>query len=480
MNKNERLKQIACYIAGTLDADGVKELETALQQDSELRRDYLEYLNIDAAVAEIAVLPDSETVEMCSRSKLMGRWSRWMYLAIAASILCMISLWGWISHQAADNVPSDVMATVLYTEDLKLEGHVRDVQVGDRLTLSHVQVNHGLLGLELSTGVKLELIGPLAGSFAGPARLHLASGRLNADVGEHGKGFTVVTKAGEVVDLGTEFGVDVDESGAARVAVFSGQVSVRKTGKNKTSKSVTMWDGEALSLRTDKKPNRLSSVNIRAHKMELDAAGKSDMIESVTDNIKDKDFRKFYGIVAQGLAEGTVAYTNRPGVKWMAEPGTSITPRLQGADVVCPFHVDRHRNDLNITLQLKQASTVYVLWDKRRRPLPWLKDNFKRTQIRLYSGPWGLPWGKSKMPVVRGIEPDAQGRMLLEYTVWCREVLESGPLTLGPPHNKKEKKRPGGFAMYGIAVQPLDTTFRSPQLPEETKGVLTSTEAPSP
>jgi hypothetical protein len=473
MKKNERLKQIACYIEGTLSADGVKDLEAALQQDTELRRDFLEYLNIDAAMAEIAALPDSETVEVCGRSVQVRRRLYLKLLVLAASVLFVVSLLLFIKNNGGQDTTSEVIAKVLYAENLHIEGHVPEVQVGDRLKLSHVQLRRGLLGLELPTGVKLELMAPLTGDFAGPTRLHLISGRLNADVGKNGKGFTVATQAGELVDLGTEFGVDVTEDSDTRVAVFSGQVNVKAAKRAKASNSLTMLDGEALCLQKGEKSSRLSSVNIRAHKMELDSAGTSDLIESVTDNIKDKKFRKFYGIVTKGMAEGTIAYTNRPGVVWMAKPDTPFPRQLLGADVVCPFHVDRNRNDLNITLYLKQPSIVYVLWDKGRRPLPWLKDTFKRTNIRLYSGPWGSP----TMPVVRGVKPDAQGRILLEYTVWCREVLQSGPFTLGPPHVRVGRRR-RGFAMYGIAVKPLNKTLMSPQLSEEPGEGLVSTDAP--
>ena len=222
-------------------------------------------------------------------------------------------------------------------------------------------------------------------------------------------------------------------------------------GRGRASQSITMLDGEALSLQKDTTPSRISSVNIKFDKIQFDLARESDLIESVTDNITDQDFRKFYGIVGRGMSEGTIAYTNRPGVVWMAKPETSFPQRLLGADVVCPFHMDRMRSDLNVTLHLKKPCTVYVLWDKRRRPLAWLRDNFKRTDQRLCSG----PWGKSTMPVVWRVAPDAQGRILLEYKVWCKDVPESGPFTLGPPHSREARRRRGGFAMYGVAVQPL-------------------------
>ena len=41
------------------------------------------------------------------------------------------------------------------------------------------------------------------------------------------RGYTILTPTAEVVDLGTEFGVDVDDSGASEVHVFDGDVVAR-------------------------------------------------------------------------------------------------------------------------------------------------------------------------------------------------------------------------------------------------------------
>ena len=367
-------------------------------------------------------------------------------VAVAAILLWVVSATVLISNKPQSG-SKEVVAKIMHVADLDMAGQTEPIEVGDLLTLSTVDVTQGSLRLKLSSGVQLELMGPLSGRFESPMRLHLRYGRLNADVGKDGKGFTVVTKAGEIIDLGTQFGVDVPEDGQAQVSVFSGQVRV----EGQRSRSLTVGKGEALSLRAGKKPRRLTSVNLKSHEMQLDAMGKSGLIESVTDTITAQDFRRFYGIVPEGMAEGTIVYTDRARVVWTTRPGESFPPELLGADVVRPFHYDRNQRNMGITLNLTEPSVVYVLRDARKRPLEWLKQEFRRTDMRVSAGGW-----KSTSPVVRDVERDAQGRILLDYVVWRKEVA-AGLVTLGPPHGSKQGGA-GPGAMYGIAVKAMDQT----------------------
>jgi anti-sigma factor RsiW len=54
------LARIARYIEGTLPAEELKPLEEALRTDSALRRLYLEYVNLNSAIAAGAALPEHE------------------------------------------------------------------------------------------------------------------------------------------------------------------------------------------------------------------------------------------------------------------------------------------------------------------------------------------------------------------------------------------------------------------------------------
>ena len=95
-----------------------------------------------------------------------------------------------------------------------------DLRVGER-----VGIEDGLLEVVFSTGVKLVLNGPVDFEVTGVNSGYLHRGRLVAEiVNEQGKGFTIDGPSGRLIDLGTKFGVSVDEAGEMEVHVLEGIV----------------------------------------------------------------------------------------------------------------------------------------------------------------------------------------------------------------------------------------------------------------
>jgi ferric-dicitrate binding protein FerR (iron transport regulator) len=443
------LEQIARYADGTLDEAEVKQLESALRDDAALRREFIEYLNVDSAIAECAALPEDDADwDAVPEPDWRLAWpSRLTTIAaIAASLLLVTATSFWFQRDPGGKVDALAAAVeVLSAEQAEAEGEPGTFQTGDRLQVTRLQLKRGSLQLRLASGVVLDLLGPMEASFEGPSRLRLAHGRMSADVGENGKGFTVATEAGEIVDLGTRFGVDVSD-GEAHVAVFSGEVRVQGTGVGKRDKPITIVEGEALQLRKGKRPSRLCSVPVTRDGMRLENANVTPAVDSITDNAEGSDFRRFYGVIAGGMGEGTRAYSDNRRAIWRAIEGESFPQELVGADVVCPFHTDRHEKSLTITLHLAGPADVYVMHDARKPPLEWLEEGFVDTGLMLRTGPW------RNIPVVRGIEPDSAGQIFAHYTVWRKRVANGGTVQLGPPHVGGEG---ADKTMYGIAVKPL-------------------------
>lgn len=98
------LDRIARYVEGTLPAEELKPLEVALRTDAAVRRLFLEYVNLDSALAESGALPDHEFAGMDDQPvaapvvrKPSSRWRRWVALtaggmAVAASVLIVVML----------------------------------------------------------------------------------------------------------------------------------------------------------------------------------------------------------------------------------------------------------------------------------------------------------------------------------------------------------------------------------------------------
>lgn len=93
------------------------------------------------------------------------------------------------------------------------------VRVGERIMLKG-----GVAQLIFDSGVEILLEGPAQLSTVSSTRCRLDSGRLAVNVPTGVYGFTVETPLVEVIDLGTEFGIEVALDGATEVHVYRGEV----------------------------------------------------------------------------------------------------------------------------------------------------------------------------------------------------------------------------------------------------------------
>ena len=461
MNSSSDLQAlIADYAAGVIAPADLRKLETALRSNAELRRDFIEYMNLDSAISDRAALSDAEFDAIrCEQTAALeivpvAKRSPWrnlgVIIGVAAVMLFVLGIVQYKSTIKSAAPIAAVAAEIMSLDGAELDGIDQEVRVGNWLSLNRIRLETGAIQLRLDNGVVLDMTGPLDGTLESSMRLRLAHGRLNADVGEAGQGFTIVTEHGEIIDLGTRFGVDVSRDEAS-IAVFDGQVNVASHGDD-SRRPLKVLEGEGVRLRKGRRPQRLSAVWLSQGGYSLSASAGSSIVVDVTDNAKPDGFHRFYGIVSDGMRAGTIAYTThastpRPDVVWQAAEGEAFPAELLGADVVCPFHVDRQEQSLTISLQLAGAAHVYVMHDQRRKPSAWLANGFQKTELTLRSGPW-----RSVSPLAEGIEPDRDGEIYVQYSVWKKRVDAAGSIKLGPPQTDGDR---GNKAMYGIAVKAI-------------------------
>jgi len=461
VNQHEQASELVQrYVDGLASADETRQLAELLRADAELREQFLEYLNVDLALEDYAAADEASpaTAVEFNRSIPRRRWRVALTVAVAIALMLTVTIWS-VRKRPPSSIdrPSSslVAAEVLAADGVQWVGQGPPLAAGTRLKVDRIQIAQGKLTLRLESGVELQLLGPADASFETPLRLRLAKGRLNADVGEGGRGFTVATAAGEVVDLGTRFAVDVSDEGETKTAVFSGQVridSVNSAGHR--DRSWHLSEGEAVRFHKREKPRRLASLQLSPSGSLPGEANRSSVIADVSDNVVDVDFHRFYGVVAGGMGDGASAYTDNHKQCWRALPGVSFPAELLGADLIRPFQSDRHALDLKVTLVLSQPAAIYVIHDVRKPPPDWLAEDFVRTDMRVRSGPW-RPEGH----VVRDVRPDETGKCFLQYSVWRKVVPVAGPVELGPPHLRGQG---GPSAMYGIAVKPLPRPVGEP------------------
>lgn len=96
------------------------------------------------------------------------------------------------------------------------------IRAGQRLELAN-----GSVRIDLTSGASVRLSGPAIFEIESPLAASLTMGRVRVTAGTpESKGFTIRTRTGRIVDLGTEFVAEAMPDGRCRVGVASGSVRV--------------------------------------------------------------------------------------------------------------------------------------------------------------------------------------------------------------------------------------------------------------
>lgn len=254
------------YALGGISAAQLQALEAALREDSDLRRDFIEYMNIDSALGDMAALSEAELAEFettkpdngsrASDSGVSGAiagtndrpsqtYRAVAFLgALAATLLIAAFLW-FTSPSENEQAP---VATLVTDVDAVLLCDGQPCK-GTELQAGKYRLDRGLLHLQFDGGVMVYVEAPARFDAISDKRVMLHSGRLSARVPPEGIGFTVDTPEAEVVDFGTEFSVDV-EGGASEVHVFEGLVRVHPGASNQrdVSRSVDVLASQAVRI----------------------------------------------------------------------------------------------------------------------------------------------------------------------------------------------------------------------------------------
>jgi len=104
------------------------------------------------------------------------------------------------------------------------------LDIGADVTPGRLQLDAGSIELVTRSTVAITLLGPADLELVDANRCRLHRGRIVATVPGAAHGFTVETPTHEVVDLGTRFGVSVDDDRRTEVHVFEGRVRFAGAG----------------------------------------------------------------------------------------------------------------------------------------------------------------------------------------------------------------------------------------------------------
>jgi ferric-dicitrate binding protein FerR (iron transport regulator) len=421
---------IESYLSGRASANEVQLLGGRLKEDANLRQEFLRYAHVDAALKTM-VRPTAQTPLAAAQPRVSVWRSTGVRWAAAAAILVVGALSLWMPRGV------EVLVTAV-SDDAAAIWPQNSTQ-----RLRAVKLDHGSLQLQLTNGVVMDVTAPVHLRLDDAMHVTLLSGCVTADVGERGHGFTIDTASARVVDLGTRFGVSLQDNGDTDVAVFQGKVEV--FGKQQPKQLASLTAGEAVRVHPSATARRLACINTRGESFAtLTPPPPEALVTDVSDNVDDGGTYAFYTLQTGQMRAGARPYSTLGKPRWQAMPGEAFPAELVGADIVGTFSPDRNDPDLELSLQVARACTVYLMLDQRAEVPEWVRRDFMEAGFQIRSGPW------AHNPVVQGMTADASGLIHVDYRVWKRSIPAAGMVKLGPPYPENDGRH---RAMYGIAVK---------------------------
>ena len=241
------LEAIGDLCNGTIDQEVGQELDALLASDAQARRVYTNYMWSHACLyaengALAAAFTESDAADSAEQDHLhtiaprvTARWTSWLWLAAAFAGVAAASSWSalnWKERQlavrdAAEDLQkdADTVARITGTHNCIWSNPETAAAYGSPLYAGQkIELAEGLAEVTFADGATLLLEGPATFHVAGSGKVDLHAGRMAAVVPQWARDFHVRTATLDLFDVGTEFGLVAQESGAAEVHVFNGLV----------------------------------------------------------------------------------------------------------------------------------------------------------------------------------------------------------------------------------------------------------------
>jgi hypothetical protein len=243
------LDLVDLYCSGLIDQEGFHRLESMLLDSRAARDHFVAYFHhhteiqfairagraADAVLERLTPIPSAVKKKegADSRRWRLGRWHRGSLAAAAGVALVAAGIAAarysgsmWPIRKVASVIEKPAAGSIAWlvnAQDCRWAGQEqkpsRDMQAGKILRLER-----GLAEIEFDQGARVILQGPASLELISASAGLLRYGTLTARVPARARGFTVISPGGKIVDLGTEFGLSVNDGGTTTVRVFKGEV----------------------------------------------------------------------------------------------------------------------------------------------------------------------------------------------------------------------------------------------------------------
>lgn len=237
-NKDRILELASGYIDRALSAEEMAEFETLLEASEEHRAVYLDYIETHTLLQQrqmgVTVQDDIDAFEEEYRPRRFP--SLWQTFA-ALAIISLLAL-----ALVRPPAPDGTFAEMTKTESARWESSTLPTSDGARLGSGQLNLVRGLATIVFDSGAEVILEAPANLELVDAMNCVLNRGTVVAEVSESAQGFMIKTPTADVIDHGTRFAVNVDQSSkATRTQVFEGLVEVKLPN---TDNSIELTTGQ--------------------------------------------------------------------------------------------------------------------------------------------------------------------------------------------------------------------------------------------
>jgi hypothetical protein len=252
----------------TITEQELRELESLLKADPDAQKFYLMFLNINAEISWMISAKQHSALDLGPRSadysvspsrspvlEFLGDWARFfnqhspmsyvlLFMVLCATVVATV-------YVSTHKTPAEPMIAAQITRErdcqwsATIPAPIADepLRVGQQLRL-----DKGIVQLTYSSCATVLLQGPADYEIDSLNSGHLKFGKLTARCDtEQSHQFTIVTPNARFVDLGTEFGVMINNLGQSAVAVFAGKVKAQaKSAEGRWDAPVSLGAGESV------------------------------------------------------------------------------------------------------------------------------------------------------------------------------------------------------------------------------------------
>ncbi|MDM4017536.1 LamG-like jellyroll fold domain-containing protein [Roseiconus lacunae] len=266
-------KLIFQAIDQTISPADFQRLQDAIESDAEVRQAYLKSLTLCEQLGEIAQdtsVPDSTSIPtaIVTDATATDRRFDWRLLGLAATLLIAVSVGAYRLGRQDNRLRLGSRLTESLSEEMpplssaetQIAGHAtlrRGVALkwpsgatrhreGDVLPNGLLAFEEGTAEIDFFCGATLIVEGPASFDIESDWSVAVTQGRLRANVPPAARGFVVRAADSEIIDLGTEFVLEVDSQNV-RVDVIDGEVELRGGAHD----GQHLLTGEGVSLKGD-------------------------------------------------------------------------------------------------------------------------------------------------------------------------------------------------------------------------------------